>query len=579
LARSSPSKLAGVADLLVRPAVFAPILAVLAMAVSALLVNRGAPTSDEGVVLAWAGKILRGGVFYRDINAYQFPGSAYLLAGWMWLFGESVNAARWLAAWVFCGLLLGLFLTATQLLDRRRAALCGLGLLSFKVFASPAFTTFMYSDLSLCFASFAIALLVGHTYRGASIRLVAAGALVACATASKQNLGIYLAGASMLLLAFSPRLLGASEPGLRRRLSELGGFTLGLLLVAAPTLGYFASKGLLPNLILSGVLRPLLRYLPTSGVSFTDPLAWWNFGELSGNAGFPYFIAPYWSLLKKGQLPMEALYPAYWAAGEFVARAIYTSVPVAFFLAFARWSRAIGARRFGEGERRASAFAFLALAVFLSAFPRADFFHVMSVYPVVFLLWFVIGCPRNQETGDPESRTPAPRLAGCAVAILLVAAGSLAVAQQREKTYRMHLTRADLYIEPSKSWIEPVVNYVEETLEPGEPLFVYGNDAFYYFLTGHYYAWPFAQVYPGQVGGNQGMPLVRVLQRRPPSLVVRGVMNWPGVPVIEDYAKALYYYVAVNYPVYRDFFVQHPPPAGEEPPDWAVSVLRPRARR
>jgi hypothetical protein len=579
LARSSTSRFAGVAELLVRPVVFAPLLAVLAMAISAWLANRGAPSSDEGVVLAWAGKILRGGVFYREIDAYQFPGSAYLLAGWMRLFGESINAARWLAAVVFSSLLLGLYLTAAQLLDRRRAAIFGLGLLSFKFLASPAFTAFMYSDLSLCFASFAIALLVGHSYRGASIRLVVAGVLVACATASKQNLGIYLAGAGMLLLAFSPTLLGAAGPGFRRRLPELGAFTVGLLLVAVPTLGYFLWKGLLTDLLFSGILRPFLQYLPTSGIPFADPLAWWNFGELRGNAGFPYFVAPFWTMLKNGQLPLEALYPAYWAAGEFFSRALYTSIPLAFLAVFWRWGRAIRARRTSEGERRLFAFAFLALAVVLSAFPRADLFHVMSVYPVVFLLLFALGCPPTGEPGDRESRASAPWLAACAVSVLLIVAASLAVAQQSRKTYRMQLARADLYIEPSKSWIESVVNYVDETLEPRERLFVYGNDAYYYFLTGHYYPWPFAQVYPGQVGGNQGMPLVRVTKRQPPSIIVRGVLNWPGVPVIEEYAEALYYYVAVNFPVYRDFFAYHPPPAGEEPPDWAVSILLRRFRR
>jgi hypothetical protein len=560
-------------DFLVRPAVFAPLLAVIAMAVSAWLANRGMPTSDEGAVLALAGKILRGGVFYRNIDAYYFPGAPYLLAGWMWLVGEHINAARWLAAIVFTCLLLGLYLTAVQLFDRRRAAIIGIGLISFKFLASPAFTAFMYSDLSLCFGSCAIALLVGHSYRGASIRLVVAGILLACAIASKQSLGIYLAGAGMFLLAFSPRLLGTSDPGLRRRLPELGAFTLGLSLPAIPTLGYFLYKGLLVKLIASGVLRPFLHYLPTSGISFAEPLAWWNLGELRDNPGFPYFIAPYWSMLSNDQLPFEALYPVYWTAGEIFSRSLYTSVPVAFLVVFWRWGRAIRTRRFSARERKVFVFAFLALAVVLSAFPRADLFHVMSVYPVVFLLLFTLGRPATEEPGDRKSRAPAPWLSACAVFLLLVAAGSLGIAQQRQKTYRMQITRADLYIEPGKSWIESVVNYVEETLEPGDRFFVFGHEAYYYFLAGHYYVWPFAQLYPGQTGGDRGMPLVRVLQTRPPSLIVRGLTSWPGMPTIGEYAPALLFYVGIKYPAYEDFFEQHPPPAGEVPPDWAVGVL------
>jgi hypothetical protein len=558
--------------------VFAPLLVGLAIGVSAWFANRGLPTNDEGAVLTLAAKILRGGVFYRDLDAYYFPGAAYLLAGWMGLVGEDINAARWLAAGVFSCLVLGLYLTAVQLLDRRRAAIFGVGLLSFKFLASPAFTAFMYGDLSLCFASFAIALLVGHPYRGASIGLVMAGVLVACATASKQNVGIYLAGTSMLMLAFAPKLLGTPDSGFRRRLPELGAFLFGLVLAAVPMLGYFLEKGLLPDLIVSGVLRPFLQYLPTSGISFTEPLAWWNLGDLRGMSGFPFFVGPYWSMLMNGQLPGEALYPVYWTAGEIFSRALYTSIPVAFLIVFWRWGRAIRERKFTARERKVFAFAFLALAVVFSAFPRADLFHVMSVYPVFLLLFFALGRSASGESGDRESNARAPWISACAVALLLFASGSLAIAHQGLRTYRMQITRADLYIDPAKSWVESVVEYVESTLEPEEPLFVYGHEAYFYFFTGHHTAWPFVQLYPGQVGGNRGMPVVRVLERRPPLIIVRGLLEWPGVPGIPKYAATLNQFTTRNYEVYGDFFEHHPPPVGAAPPAWSVAVLRRRDR-
>jgi hypothetical protein len=563
---------------LIRPSVFAPLLVGLAIAVSAWFANRGLPTNDEGAVLTLAAKILRGGVFYRDLDAYYFPGAAYLLAGWMRLVGEDVNAARWLAAGVFSCLVLGLYLTAVQLLDRRRAAIFGIGLLSFKLLAAPAFTAFMYGDLSLCFAASSIALLVRHPYRGASLGLVVAGVLVACATASKQNVGIYVTGAGMLLLTFSPKLLGAPDSGFRRRLPELAAFTLGLALAAVPMLGYFLAKGLLPDLIASGVVRPFLQYLPTSGISFAEPLAWWNLGDLRGMSGFPFFVGPYWSMLMNSQLPGEALYPAYWIAGEIFSRALYTSIPAVFLLVFWRWGRAIRARKFSVRERRVFAFAFLALAVVLSAFPRADLFHVMNVYPVVFLLLFGLGRPANGDSGARESNARAPWISACSVALLLAATGSLTIVHQELRTYRMQITRADLYIEPAKSWVESVVKYVESTLEPDEPLFVYGHEAYYYFFTGHHTAWPFVQLYPGQVGGNRGVPLVRFLKRTPPSLIVRGLLEWPGVPGIPTYAAALNQFAIRNYDAYEDFFEHHPPPVGVAPPAWSVAVLHRRDR-
>ncbi|MBW2399951.1 MAG: hypothetical protein JRG80_11850, partial [Deltaproteobacteria bacterium] len=143
----------------------------------------------------------------------------------------------------------------------------------------------------------------------------------------------------------------------------------------------------------------------------------------------------------------------------------------------------------------------------------------------------------------------------------------------------MKLSRADLYIEPSHSWVEPIVNFVEAKLGPGDQLFVYGHEAYYYFLTGRYHPWPFVQIYPGQVGGDRGRQLAQTLARRPPELIVRGLMDWPGVPAISSYAKDLSVFVMGNYATEPSFFVRHPPPTGALPPAWAISVLRHREPR
>jgi 4-amino-4-deoxy-L-arabinose transferase-like glycosyltransferase len=494
----------------------------------------------------------------------------------MWLFGEHLNVARWLAGILFACLVLGLYLTAVQLLDRRRAAIFGLGLLSIKFIAWPAFTAYMYSDVSLCFASFAIALLVGHPYRGPSIRLVLAGALIALATASKQSLGIYLALVSTLLLALLPAVQSARRWNLRQRLLELGAFAFGFLVPAVPMLGYFAAEGLLGQLITSGLLRPLREYLPTSGISFLEPLAWWNFGAFRGMAAFPYSVGPYWSMLMNGWLPGESWYPVYWALGEIFARALYTSVVVAFLVALWRCARAIRTRRICPAEGKLMAFALLALAVFSSAFPRADFYHVANVYPVAFLLLLGLREPAGGDARDRESPRPAPWLLACAVSLLLLVTACLANVRHVHQNYRMQVTRADLYIDPSNSWVESVVRCVQERLDPGHHLFVYGQEAYYYFLTGRYYPWRFPWLYPGQVGGNRGRPLVRVLRRRPPKLIIRGSSPWPGMPKISTYANALDSFVSMNYFSDAKCFEDHPPPSGVKPPEWAIDILRPR---
>ena len=66
---------------LLRPIVVAPGLLALAAGVAWWFANRGLPNPDEGAVLTAAARILRGDVFYRELDAYWMPGSAYALAG------------------------------------------------------------------------------------------------------------------------------------------------------------------------------------------------------------------------------------------------------------------------------------------------------------------------------------------------------------------------------------------------------------------------------------------------------------------------------------------------------------------
>jgi hypothetical protein len=112
---------------------------------------------------------------------------------------------------------------------------------------------------------------------------------------------------------------------------------------------------------------------------------------------------------------------------------------------------------------------------------------------------------------------------------------------------------------------------------PGERIFVYGHESQLYFLTGRFYPWPYSQLYPGQEGGDGGLMLSILLKRVPPRLVLRGVLSWPGIPNLPGYAPQLFDYIWFNFETDESFFVRHPVPAGETPPDWVISVMRPKA--
>jgi hypothetical protein len=552
-----------------RPAIFLPILLLLAFGVSAWYVDARLPTPDEGAILTAAAKILRGGVFYRDIDAYPFPGSHYLLAIGMRLCGEHLSVARWMAAGCYCAIVAALYWTALQLMDRRWAALYGLSLLSFKFLAWPAFSAYLYSDVAFLGACVGIAALVGHGFRGASPRLLLAGAGIGVALAAKQSLGLYLGAAAVAALLFSNLVTGTGGGSLPRRSREVAALLLGAAVPLLPFLGYFAVQGLLGTMVESGLIRPFAHYLPTSGVSFSAALAWWRFGEWVDNAASPYFVSDYWHMLQQQQLPGRDGYRLYQLAGELFSRLVYTSIPVAFLWSLLRHLRNRSPRDPRAGKR--SLFAWLALAVVLSAFPRADSFHVFSVYPLVALLLFAL-C--SGSVGD----RPAPaRLwaAASAVALLLAVCAALALHHRAYLTHRVRLARAEVWVDPTTAWIEPLVEYVSGHVGPGEPIFVFGHEAQLYFLTGRFYPWPYSQLYPGQEGEEGGLALVRLLERVPPRLVLRGVVNWPGTPELLAYAPRLYEYVWSRYRTDESFFVRHPVPGGRTPPDWVISVMRP----
>ena len=122
---------------LCEPVPFGSLLALAWLWVSFVYADRGLPPNDEGALLTNAARVLRGAVYYRDLDAYPFPGATYLLALVMAIFGEQVNVARGLAMAVSLTAVLALYATAYRLLDRRRAAAFGVCLLSLKFVAWP----------------------------------------------------------------------------------------------------------------------------------------------------------------------------------------------------------------------------------------------------------------------------------------------------------------------------------------------------------------------------------------------------------------------------------------------------------
>jgi 4-amino-4-deoxy-L-arabinose transferase-like glycosyltransferase len=536
-------------DRICAPTVFAPLLLTLCAGISYWLADRSLPNPDEGASLTAAAKILRGGVFYREIDAYPFPGSYYLLALAMSIFGEHLSVARALAGASWCATVLGVYAAALRLTSQGRAALCGLSLLALKFWAFPSFNAYLYSDLAIAFAVVALAVFLrrdpGNARADTPVRLVVLGVLAGLAVLAKQSTGIYLGGAITALLLW---------PGVRgpRPWRDVGMFAAGFCGVAVPTALYFASEGLLGQMIFSGLIRPFTGYLPTSGVSILPPLAWWEIGQLREGAGQPYLPLLFTDMIRFGLLPGSS--ELWWIGVELFSRVVYASLLLAFASCGIHWLR-------GRRDPGFVASACICIAIAASAFPRADYPHVINIYPVVLLTLFALG------TGARI------RAASAAVVVGLLLTGVLALRYDGFLTHRLSLERAALWVRASDAWVAPVVATIQRDVSAGEPIFIYGHEAHYYFLTDRYFPWPFSQLYPGMAGGDGGRSLAAVLREARPLLVLEGVGHWPGMPRLAGYTGDL---KAMLDRLYHD--ESHAiAPASELPPRWVFGLLRLRA--
>lgn len=545
------------------------VLVGVAAALSAWQLDQGLPGADEGSLLSAADRIAQGQVYYRDLDAYPLPGASYLLALAFRVLGPQLAVSRGLAGLLFCVLVACLYAVATRLLSPARAALYGLCLLALKLVAWPGFTVYSYYDVAFVGACGALAWLLRHRFVGPTASLFAAGVCAGVALVSKQNVGLYLGAVVCALIVWARPLRLAPAGASVRRVASLAVFGGGAALVALPFVAWFTAHGLFVAMVESALLHPLSGYLTTSGVSYLVPLRWWQLGSLEHVAAFPYFPVSYWVMLQRRLLPEGADYAAHWLAGELFVRLLYSALPIGLFVAV--WASARAAlRKRGDPARALVVPTAVGLAVVASAFPRADFAHVIAVYPLALLLLFASW---ERFVGVRHARSL--RIEAALVTVGLVACGWLAATRSAQRTERLDLARAHVRVDPHDAYVGSVLRYLGDELGEGDRLFVHGSDASWYFLTGRYYPWPFLQLYPGQAGGDGGRALVELLRREPPAFVVQSLQRLPGLPPLASYAPVLDAYVREHFRVDPEPFRRYPPPAGAVPSRRTFALLRP----
>ncbi|MDQ3703450.1 MAG: glycosyltransferase family 39 protein, partial [Chloroflexota bacterium] len=377
--------------------------------------NRGFNLLDEGFVLHVAERVLQGQVPYRDFFTQLTPGAFLALAAVFAVTGPSVIVGRWVT--VVLGVLITalLYTSGRRILSRPAAALAALAFPIWGIGQGWFYPNYSWFALAGCMLALqcllhAVAPRPGQDGDARASVAWSAGAGFACgiATFCKQNMGVYaLVGVVVTLLVAGPFPV-------RGRLWRSCVACLAALPIPLGLLVWLAYHGALADFFRDAVWIPL--------VVFPREMA----------APYPAFWPPW---------PQPQDTPG---RGDWAFRLVCLLPPLPYGLGLAKLILSRLRRRpVADASRHAAEVAWLtaALALWGTAFPRADFDHVQVALGPAFVLgatvlesvgrlavrhrvWRLWGAPHREILGridDAWCRRWLPQtLAGGVVAAFLV---------------------------------------------------------------------------------------------------------------------------------------------------------------
>jgi hypothetical protein len=212
-----------------------------------LIFDRWISFMDEGHILQLADIVAGGGELYRDATTYPLPGSYYLLAWVFELLGASNRAARYLVSLEFAVLGVCVVLILRRFVSPALAAIGLVLVIVYRVWSFPHWHIYTYSATALCLLAVALVLMLRFLESGDRRVLAASGLVAGLGVLCKQDYGAagLLALNLALLLWFVERRARESEP----LVPLLLWMNVPALAVGALTIGYFASQGLLVELL------------------------------------------------------------------------------------------------------------------------------------------------------------------------------------------------------------------------------------------------------------------------------------------------------------------------------------------
>ena len=314
--------------------------------------NRGFNLLDEGFVLHVSERVLLGQVPYRDFFTQLTPGAFVALAAVFSVTGPSVMVGRWITLLLGLAITVLLYWGARRLVSRPTAALAALAFPVWGIGQGWFYPNYSWFALVGCVAALCAYLRSSQSTDGARW-LVVAGTCCGVAAFCKQNMGLYA------LVALCGASLTTGPGSLGRRVLSTSVMALSAVPVPLALLLWLAANGALAEFIRDAVWIPL-RVFPTDMA-----------------APYPPFWPP-WPLPtdKPGQ-------------GEWAFRLVCLLPPLPYVLTAVEL--AVGAvfhRAAVPAALRDARAAWLlfGLALWVTAFPRADFDHVQVALGPAFVV-------------------------------------------------------------------------------------------------------------------------------------------------------------------------------------------------
>ncbi len=426
---------------------------------------------EEGLVLHFAQRLVRGEHLYRDLVFFTGPLPFELLAALFRAFGEEIAVGRAAQAAVHGAATAATFGVARRAGAGPLAHLAAALVTMAPILLFPLFSIFYYTPLAFGLG----ALAAWAAARGADSRgfALAAGALVAAVALCKQTIGVALA---LGLLA----TVAAGAPARARRARALA-MALGGAAVAAATLAAYAARGDLAELFRCMVVVPLSlgdRY--SSGF-----MNLWPPGRLAPEleAQKAIYLPNLW-LLRHGIF-------AYLGFGIVLATQALYALP---FLALAATGLA---RLAGPLPHALWCNAALLLALTTNLFPRSDWGHLVYALPSACVQLVLLAGAGARAAALPTSVLGALAAAG----VLALGFGNLEAArwlhaESGEPRFGPRVPLRPVSAVYRIPTVPRVIHFLRERLRPDEPIFVARAEPLLYFATDARNPTPYGGVLP-----------------------------------------------------------------------------------